>query len=183
MKINSYTRHSEWNNNLVVFGSLEWFWKRMEWSFLCLHFGKGPFHSNFIPVNLTLPYYCSNHRFLNYPHKQLRPALGLNKNPKRKKKIVGHTWSTFSLHWKTHPRASRCSKRGFGNNDLKEAWSFTFVSAPHANRAAANPLGVNLFKCNIFMLCKQLILASDNSPTSVTELYDKFICAYNWEIC
>lgn len=32
------------------------------------------------------------------------------------------------------------------------------------------------------MLCKQLMLARDKSPTSVTELYDKFICIEIYEL-
>lgn len=59
--------------------------------------------------------------------------------------------------------------------DLKDAWSFTFVSPPQANKAAASPLAVKPFKCKMVKLCRQLMLARDKSPTSVTELYDKFI--------
>lgn len=87
-----------------------------------------------------------------------------------------YTWNSLSLHWKEHPRASRYLKRGGGNDDLMEAWSFTFVRPPHARSAALNPLGVKPLKCNIVKLCRQPKLANVKSPTSVTELYDKFIC-------
>lgn len=77
---------------------------------------------------------------------------------------------------KEQPRASKCLRRCWGSIDLIDAWSFTFVSPPHAIREAVNPLELKPFKCKIVRLCRQLILASDKSPTSVTELYDKFIC-------
>lgn len=74
------------------------------------------------------------------------------------------------------PRASKCLTSWWGNSNLNDAWSFTFVNPPHASKAAASPLGVKPFKCKIVMFCRQLMLASDNSPTSVTELWDKLIC-------
>ena len=89
-----------------------------------------------------------------------------------------YTWNSLSLHWKEHPRASRYLKKGSGNNELMDAWSFTFVSPPHARSAALNLLGVKPLTCNMVKLCRQLKLANVKSPTSVTELYDKFICKY-----
>lgn len=86
------------------------------------------------------------------------------------------TWNTLFLHWNTQPRACKWSIRGCGSNCLKAAWSFTFVIPPHANKAAASPFRLKPFKCKIVMFCRQLMLARDKSPTSVTEVYDKLIC-------
>lgn len=87
-----------------------------------------------------------------------------------------YTWNTLSLHWKLHPRPSRCLQSTLGNEDLNDAWSFTLVSPPHAKSAAASPRGVNPLRWSTVMLCRQLMLARDNSPTSVTDVYDRFIC-------
>lgn len=91
------------------------------------------------------------------------------------------TWSTLSLHWNMQPRASKCSKIGWGSNNLKADWSFTLVIPLQASKAAASPFGVKPFKCKIVMFCRQLMLTRDKSPTSVTELYDKFIYKENNE--
>ena len=89
------------------------------------------------------------------------------------------TWNTLSLHRKVQPRASRCFTRSSGSEVLNEAWSFTLVSPPHAKSAATSPLGVKPLTWRTVMLCKQLILARETSPTSVTDVYEKLICIEN----
>lgn len=63
-----------------------------------------------------------------------------------------------------------------GSEDLNDKCSFTFLRPPQTSRAAVRPSGVKPAKCKMVMFLKQLMLARDNSPTSVTEQYDKFIC-------
>lgn len=44
--------------------------------------------------------------------------------------------SFLSLHWKTQPRASKCSKRGCGKSGLSNVCSLILVSPTHAKSAA-----------------------------------------------
>ena len=86
------------------------------------------------------------------------------------------TWNALSLQYNTHPRVSRYFRKDGGSKDLNDKCSFTFLRPPHTSRAAVRPSGVKPAKCKMVMFLRQLMLARDNSPTSVTEQYDKFIC-------
>lgn len=91
------------------------------------------------------------------------------------KKKRKYTWKGLSLQWNTHPRASKCSRRGFDIKDLNDEWSFTFVKPPNASKAAARPVALSPFTCKMVIFCRQLMLDNDKSPTSVMEQYDKLI--------